>query len=143
MFLSNFNGPAVPDPTCGKARIPSAESTLRRLHRRTSAVVRPSTIPPVFPEELRLAPCLTPGKQTRRRGTLPRHTPQRVRHREHDDLHILRPGVLGALELRPLAQILSLIGAPPIPVDCIPDEGVRQRNDSKDRSQTRFRLLGV
>ena len=31
-----------------EARIPSAESTLRRLHQRTSAVVCPSTIPPVL-----------------------------------------------------------------------------------------------
>ena len=43
-------------------------------------------------------------------------------------MHILRPGVLEALELRPLAQLLSLIGTPLIPVYCIPDEGVRQKN---------------
>ena len=117
-----------------QARIPSAESTLRRLNQRTSAVVCPSTIPPVFYEELRLALCLTPGKQTQRRGTLPRHTPQRVRNERHDDVHILRPGVLEALELSPLAQLISLIDTPLIPVYCIPDEGVRQRNVSEDRS---------
>jgi len=49
-------------------------------------------------------------------------------------VHILRPGVLEALELRPLAQLVSLIDTPLIPVYCIPDEGVRQRNVSEDRS---------
>ena len=55
-------------------RIPSAESTLRRLHQRVGAVVCPSTIPLVFHEGLRLEPRLTPGKQALQRGTLPRHT---------------------------------------------------------------------
>ena len=49
-------------------------------------------------------------------------------------MHILRPGVPEALELRPLAQIFPLIGAPPIPVACIPDEGARQRIVSEDMS---------
>ena len=47
---------------------------------------------------------------------------------------ILRPGVLEALELRPMAQLLSLIGTLLILVYCIPDEGVRQRDVSEDRS---------
>jgi hypothetical protein len=50
-------------------------------------------------------------------------------------MHMLRPGVPAVLELRPLAQLLSRIGTPLIPVDCIPYEGVRQRNVSEDRSQ--------
>jgi hypothetical protein len=37
-------------------------------------------------------------------------------------VHILRPGVLEALEMRSLVQLFPLMGAPPIPV-----EGVRQR----------------
>jgi hypothetical protein len=88
------------------ARIPSAKSTLRRLHQRTSADVCPSTIPPVIHEELRHALCLTLGKQTQRRGTLPRHTLQRVRNKRHENAHILRPGVLEILDLRPLARFL-------------------------------------
>ena len=49
-------------------------------------------------------------------------------------MYILRPGVLEALEVRSLVQLLSLMGAPPIPVDRIPDEGVRQRIVSEDMS---------
>ena len=123
-----------------QACIPSAGSTPRRLRQRTSAVVCPSTTPPVFHKELRLALCPTPGNQTQCVDTLPRHKPQRVRNERHDDVHIL-PGVLNVLELRPLAQLLFLIGSTPIPVDCIPDEGVRQRNVSKDRSQSPMVLV--
>ena len=47
-------------------------------------------------------------------------------------MHILRPGVLEALKLRPMAQIISLVDVFLIPVECI--EGVRQINDSEDRS---------
>jgi len=76
-----------------QARISSTESTLRPLHQRTSAVVCPSTIHPVFHKELRrLALCLTPGKQTQHRGTFPRHTPERVRNKRHDNVHTFRPG---------------------------------------------------
>ena len=54
---------------------------------------------------------------------------------------ILRPGVLEALDLRPLAHTLSLIGVPPITVYCIPDEGVRQKNISEDRGHPPLRMV--
>ena len=83
-----------------QARIPSSESTLRRLQQRASAVASHRTMLSVFQEELRLALCLTPGKQAQRRGTPPRHTSQRIRNKRHDDVHILCLGELEALELR-------------------------------------------
>jgi len=111
-----------------QARIPSTESTLRRLHQCTSAVVCPIAIFLVFYEELRLALCLTPGKQTQRRGTLPR------RNKRHDDVLNLHSSVLEVFELCPLAQIPPPTGAPLIPVDCIPDDS-RCRGASRNHGR--------
>ena len=47
---------------------------------------------------------------------------------------ILRQRELVALDLRPLGQILFLLGASPIPFDCTPDGGVRQRKVGEGRS---------
>jgi len=66
---------------------------------------------------------------------LPRHTPQRVRHERHDDVIAPHPRVFETLHLCSLAQTLSLVGTPLLPVDRIPDEGVRQRNVCEDRCQ--------
>ena len=92
-------------------------------------------MPPVLHEERNLPHGLAPSRQTQRHGTLPLHTPQRVRHERHDDVIALRPRVFETLHQCWLAQTLSLVGVPLLPVDRIPGDGVRQQNVCEDRCQ--------
>ena len=48
----------------------------------------------------------------------------------------LRPRAFKTLHLCSLVHALSLVGTPLLPVDSIPNEGVRQRNVCEDRCQT-------
>ena len=68
--------------------------------------------------------------QANRRSVIP----QRSRHERH--VIALRPRVFETLRLCSLAQTLSLVGTPLLPVDRIPNEGVRQRNVCEKRCQT-------